>query len=62
MFIWRFKILVARSSENILFFKLFQNQEQEEEGETFYHAENWLPYHKIASRGFVFGSAVKNRF
>ena len=62
MFMWRFKILVARSSEDILFFKLMKNMEQEDENEPFYNAEQWLQYYKIPSRGFVFGSAIKNRF
>ena len=55
MFMFRNKVLVVRSSEHILFFKLAKEDDDCED-------EKWLQYDSMSSRGFINGSKKLNRF
>jgi hypothetical protein len=64
MFMFRNKVLVVRSSEHILFFKLAEAEEEEagdEEISKIWHHQ-WLQYDSMSSRGFINGSKKLNRF
>ena len=54
LFIWKDKVLIARSSQQILFFKYDFDEEME--------VNRWINYHSFESRGFISGNKRHNMF